>query len=730
MEKSNNSKNFLLEIGTEELPVDALDVLRGHFTARLEAALKEARLAFGSTKLELTPRRVVFFIDGLSLCQEDEALEVTGPPKDKAYDSSGKPTEALLGFLRAKQLKEKDIFIRESRGTKCVAAKIVRGGKPAEEILPEIILRVLQSLPFPKLMRWDNSGFRFPRPVRWCLAILGNKSLALSLGGVKAKSETHGHRFLSNKTMSVKGANWEKFKTILRKNHVVLDCEERKALIRKGLTQKEKSSPPDEGLIHVASLLVEEPFLIEGTFKKEYLKLPEEILYTAMKKYQRIFAVYDSNGKVLDRFIAVINGKRKDLARLKLDYERVLESRLADAQFFYHEDTRSSLDSKRDRLKDLVFMKKLGTFLEKEERLVRLAEYAVSHRESSLGLNEAEKDYLRRAARLSKNDLTTQMVFEFPELQGVMGREYACYDKEPLEVARAISEHYLPKSLTEDYRHLAKSISRAGAVLGVIDRLDTLVGTFAIGLEPTGSQDPFALRRAGGTLVKLIRAFNLRFPYISWTNKLLELYGIKGDAEVILFSKKRGTTLSDFIEDRISAELQVKAGTREYEILQGVTKYKGVGERKHSDIANVFYRYEILCEMFRNRKVIFERAFKVVERTKNIIRGSSFENYADILKPPDPNLFSTSEEKKLYELLTEVKPKLKALIKDERYEEVVKLYGDTFYEPIHVFFDKVLVNVEDKAVKNNRLNLMANISDLFVNDVADLSEMTNMDVKT
>lgn len=716
MKNSNNSKDFLLEIGTEELPVDALDVISGHLAPKFESALKESRIAFKSTRLGLTPRRVAFFIERLSLREEDESLEISGPPKDRAYDSSGRPTEALIGFLKAKQLKEKDIFIRDSRGTQCVAAKIVKKGKPTEEVLPEIILRVIQSLPFPKLMRWDNSAFRFPRPVRWCLAIFGNKSLALSLGGVKAKAETRGHRFLSNKTVSVKEANWENFKTLLRKNHVVLDCEERKAFIREGLTRKEKSSPVDEGLVHVASLLVEEPFLVEGSFKKEYLKLPEEILYTAMKKYQRIFAVYDSKGKVLDRFIAVINGKRKDLARLKLDYERVLESRLADAQFFYHEDTRSSLESKRERLKDLVFMKNLGTFFEKEERLVKLAEFAVSHRESSLGLNEAEKDYLRRAARLSKNDLTTQMVFEFPELQGVMGREYARYDKEPIEVAKAISEHYLPKSLGEDYRNLAESVSRVGAVLGVIDRLDTLVGTFAIGLEPTGSQDPYALRRAGGALVKLIRAFNLRFPWRSWVEKLLGLYGDKAKTD----ASGLEITLGNFIEERIVAELQLKSGTREYEILQAVL------QAKCEDIAEAIQRFDVLVTVFNKKRGLFEKAFKVVERTSNILKGAK----GSVSNEPDPSLFKEPLERSLHELYKEKSSQVERLIKEENYGEAVALYGGTFFEPLHDFFDKVLVNVEDEAVRKNRHALMKEINRLFTVDVADLSLMTNMDVKT
>ena len=470
-----SSKNLLFEIVTEELPVDSLDTLRNSWQLKFEEALRISRLSFESTHLGLTPRRIAVFVEELSPRQADETIEVSGPRKDQAYDKSGKPTQALLGFLRSKKLTEKDIFIKESRGAKSVAAKIIRKGVSTEKVLPELLEGVLESIPFPKRMRWDGDGFRFPRPIRWGLAIYGNKPLSFTFAGVRTKPETRGHRFLSNKPIRVSYADWDKYRELLLKNHVLLSEEDRKRVIRDGIKRRKKTTPLDESLIHITSFLTEEPFLVEGAFKKEYLKLPEEILYTVMKKHQRIFAIYNSKGDVLNHFIAVINGKRKDLERLKLNYERVLESRLNDAQFFFREDTQVSLDDRKDKLGDLIFMKKLGTYGQKEHRIGWLAIDLTSEKGDRLkGLTAEEEKHLRDAAQICKRDLATQMVFEFPELQGVMGREYALYDGKPPEVARAISEHYLPKSLAEGYKYLSKTISRVGAVLGIIDRLDTL----------------------------------------------------------------------------------------------------------------------------------------------------------------------------------------------------------------------------------------------------------------
>jgi len=697
------NKNFLLEIGTEELPTDSLDILESQLKTKLENKLRDARLAFEELSLTTTPRRAVLFIKGLSDRQESQTAEWVGPAWDRAYDASGKPTEALEGFLRSKKLKETDITKKTTPRGNYAAASMTVEGKSTQEVLPPLLVELFRTFSFPKTMRWDNSHFSFPRPIRWILSLLGSKVLSLSIGQVRSGRFTYGHRFLCPKKIIVKEANNLIFRKILRKAHVVLALEERKKMIRKQFSARAGETPSDEGLVSITSQLVEEPFLIHGKFHSDFLKLPAQILATSMKRHQKIFAVYDKQGRLKPEFLAVINGRRKNLAKISRDYQAVLEAKLRDAQFFYLEDTKEPLEKRVSRLKDIIFLGKLGNVHEKVQRLVQLSDWLAN----VMKFSGDEKRNLRRAALLCKADLLTQMVYEFPELQGIMGGEYAKVNGEPREVCQGIQEHYLPYSLTQSYQDLAKEQSRLGSFLAILEKIDTLVGAFGVGLEPTGSQDPYALRRAGGGIVKIIRAFNHRLDLQGLIKENIRLYG---SSRLSMKESEILASLGGFLKERIAFEIGVRAGSREDQILKAVMK------TSWSDIAGVFLRFKVLMTVYDKDRNEFQKAHKVIERTHNILKGASTiqpEIRKELLQDP--------LERKLYELVEEKKLQFNQLADEEKFDAATRLYAEIFYGPLHEFFDKVLVNVEDASLRENRRALMKAINRLYVDRVADLS---------
>lgn len=699
------SLSALIEIGTEELPAVTLELFCGQGAEGIRKILLRHRLNFADVRIGATPRRLAFFIQNLESRQKDEKTVVTGPAYDRAYDSGGRPTSALTGFLAAQNASVRDVKIQETPRGRYVTVERVRKGESATKILPRLIIEIFNSIPFPKMMVWEKSGFRFPRPIRWIVALYGNKVLSFSLAGVKAGRLSRGHRFLAPKPLSMPRADWSDYQKKLDSQHVILTVEEREELIRKAL-KKFHQKDFDPELVRETAKLVEEPFLIQGKFSGTYRDLPEEVLATCMKKYQKVFACRDEKGSLLNRFVAVLNGRRSGLGQIQRDYENVLESRLRDAQYFYEEDTKEPLEKKVVRLKELVFLGRLGTV---EDRVARLEELA-GNLTSRSGHQEL-KEKLERVAVLSKADLVTHMVGEFPELQGIMGREYARESGESEEVARAIGEQYLPKNLAEDHRFTAERLSLLGALFGVVDRLDLLVGAFGMRLDPTGSEDPYALRRAGGILVKLVRAFGIPFLLSDLIRDSHKTFKVKLDLSAEEVTRK----LADFLKDRVAFEVQVRAGTRPFEILQGVMK------SSFDDLADVFSRFEALAGLFSKQPKVFFKTSKVVERTSNILKGTK-----EAISSVDPALLQEPLEKKLYGLLMDGKPALRASLERKDYEALTRLYGETFFDTVHDFFDHVMVNVEDASVRRNRQALMKQINVLYTEKVADLSLLTQV----
>ncbi len=693
--------SVLIEIGTEELPLEALDLLFSNASEAARAVLSKYRIDFKGIEFEATPRRLAFFIRNAGLSQREERSTVQGPAAEKAYDESGKPTAALEGFLRSQGIKLGQVRVQETPRGRYVTFEKVRKGEPTAKLLPRIVPEILSSISFRKTMRWEKSGFRFPRPIRWAVVLLGKKAIPFSLAAVKTGRVSRGHRFLQPEAFSIPRADWEEYQKHLRRRHVVISLEEREGMIQKGLRQKFHQRDFDTELVHETAQLVEEPFLIQGKFSGTYRDLPEEVLATCMKKYQKVFACRDLKGNLVHRFVAVVNGKRSNLNGIRRDYENVLESRLRDAQYFYDEDTKEPLEKKAGRLKELVFIGKLGTMAERTERLKELAG-EVARQTGHPDWNEK----LGRVAQLAKADLTAQMVGEFPELQGVMGREYAREEGEAPDVSRAIGEQYLPKNLAEDYRSLEKKISPLGALFGLCDRADLLVGAFGVRLEPSGSEDPYALRRAGGSLVKLVRANRFHLSISDLIRKSYSLY--QGKLEIS--AEELLSKLVEFLKGRMAFELGLKAGTKAYEILQGVMK------SSFDDLADVFERFETLWQLAEKQPKVFFKTSKVVERTANILKGVQGG-----LDSVDPSLFQDPLEKELYGLLEREEPKLKDFSQKKDYEALTQVYGELFFEPLHLFFDRVLVNVEDARLRRNRQALMKRINTLYADGVADMS---------
>lgn len=694
----------LIEIGVEELPAAVLDLFYARATENVKNLLRSRRLDFKEARAEATPRRLSLFIEDLSPRQREERTLQLGPAADKAYDQEGKPTPALEGFLKSRQASLKNLQIKETPRGRYVAIEKVEKGQATTRVLPGLVSEILSSFPFPKMMRWEKTGFRFPRPIRWMVALYGKQLISFSLAGVKTSRQTFGHRFLSPRPFPLPGADWEDYRKRLRVHHVILSLAEREAVIQRGLKRKFHQSEVDPDLVRETAQLVEEPFLLQGKFSDTFRDLPEEVLATCMKKYQKIFACREPKGRLINRFVAVLNGRRGGLTRVRQDYENVLLSRLRDGQYFYGEDTREPLAKKADRLKELMFLGRLGNMKERAERLEALAG-VLAHR---AGRPDWETS-LKRAAFLSKADLVTHMVGEFPELQGIMGREYALEAGEPAEVARAIGEQYLPKNLAENFSTVAKKLSPLGALFGMADRLDLLVGAFATRLGPTGSEDPYALRRAGGVLVKIIRAFSFHFSLPDLVRESYQTYKVKLDlsAELLL------AQLVEFLKERTAFELEVKSGTKPYEILQGVMK------SSFDDLAGVFERYGPLAQLFLEQPKIFLKTSKVVERTSNILKGAREE-----LSSVNPGLFQEPLEKELFELFNTRKPDLVRSLENKDYKTVTRLYGEVFFDPLHHFFDRVMVNVDDPQIRKNRQALMRDINTLYTAEVADLSLLT------
>lgn len=685
---------LLLELFSEEIPARMQARAADDLKRLVTAGLKGAGLEFEKAEAFVTPRRLVLVVDGLPVAQPDVSEERKGP-------RVGSPDRAVEGFLKANGLDSLDaceIRTDAKKGDYYVAV-IERKGQAAGDVLPDMLSGALASLPWPKSMRWGANDTRWVRPLHAIVCVFDGTAVPVSFGPVTAGNRTVGHRFLAPDAFEVK--DFADYRVKLRAAKVMLDPAERRELIR---TEAEKLArdaglelKADVGLLNEVTGLVEWPVVRMGRIDDAFMDLPPEVLATSMRAHQKYFSTLDAEGKLAARFIFVANTEARDGgAEIVKGNERVLRARLSDAKFFWDQDRKSRLDSRVQGLGDRIFHAKLGSDL---ERVVRIRELAKLVSKYIPGANAEDAD---RAAMLCKADLSTEMVYEFPELQGVMGRYYAVNDGEKYEVAEAVAEHYSPQGPNDDCPAAPVSVAVALA-----DKLDTLVGFFAINEKPTGSKDPFALRRAALGVIRLIVENGLRVPLAELFEQAKRGYA---DGKVASAGDLATEELLDFFADRLKGHLREK-GVR-HDLVSAVFVLGG-----EDDLVRLLARVDALAAFLETEDgADLLTAFR---RAANIVRIEEKKDGRSYAGEADEALLRQDEERVLSEKLGEVVPQVVEYIRGERFDEAMGTLA-RLRMPIDAFFDKVTVNCDDPDLRNNRLRMLSTIRSALAG-VADFS---------
>ncbi|PIW68455.1 MAG: glycine--tRNA ligase subunit beta [Candidatus Omnitrophica bacterium CG12_big_fil_rev_8_21_14_0_65_42_8] len=684
-------KDFLLEINVEELPAGyvrpALDKLKNAFIERLKAE----RMAHGDITVFGTAAVLICRVKDMSLKQEELSREISGPPKRIAFDENNKPTPQAIGFAKNQGSDVKDLKIKQTpKGEYVFVVRKIKS-RPAKEVLQDIVPDIIKSISFPKTMKWDDSGARFGRPIESILALLGRENINIKIGNAPARL--------------VKAASVEAYLKKLEKSYI-LDQDKRKSEIEKMISTAQKKlgldEYTDENLLEETTFMVKSPVILAGDFDKRFLAVPKDVLAASMSKYQRIFPLF-KNGRLVNKFIAIIDGKGRDTGKMKKVYANILEARLKDSLFFYDEDTKKPFSDLTPKLKDLIFHKDLGNMFEKIQRLEKLSSF-ISDR---LSVSAVGKQDIKRAAYLCKTDLVTQMVGEFPSLQGVMGMEYSLKSKEKESVAIAIKEHYLPKGMDG---HLPETTE--GAILAISDRIDNIVGLLGSGIEPKGSFDPFGIRRNSQGLIQIIKHKGFRIDLSGLIHEAIRLYNTQEQCRgrprpsPAISQEELEKKVVNYIKERLEF---LTPDTMPSELKQAVLK------SDCNDIVGVFKRVKALSGI--SSEKYFLRTAKVCERTSNILKGAKGEKLGAV----NEALLKEALEKDVWKAYTANSRAIENLIKEEKYEEATRVYGDVFFEALHKFFDKVFVNAEDSSLRENRLAMMQAINKLYTLDVADLA---------
>ncbi len=718
------AKELLLEIGSEELPARFIEEGRRGLGGLIKERLEACGLEFARIYTLATPRRLTAVVEGLSEREPDRTVELKGPAKRAAYDPRGRPTKALEGFMRSQGLEEKDLQVVETPKGEYIYGMKELKGRPTDSILPEILSDVVSSLSFPKTMRWKDLTIRYPRPMHWLLAIYGGKVVDFCFGPVRASNRTRGHRFMAPEEFCVDSV--EAYIEGLEERFVVVSPERRRELIvekMRELVEKAGGLPlEDPALLDEVVNLVEYPVVILGGFDHGFLSMPEEVVINAMREHQRYFGINGPDGTLMPLFITVANTPG-DTDTIRRGNERVLRARLNDAQFYYERDKKVSPVQRVEELKGVVFQAKLGTSYQKTERFTRLALFLAERLDfaepplerpspqdflterfnpaglDKRGVSEKELNYIitGRACMLAKSDLTSGMVGEFPALQGIMGREYARLHGEIPLVYNAIYEHYLPQHAGDRLpsTHVASLVS-------IADRLDTIVGCFATGVEPTGTQDPYGLRRLALGIIAIVLEKGYRVGLDVLVEKSAELL-----AERLSFDREKTISgVLEFFKERLRQRL----------LSQGLShdSVEAVLSTPWFDMVDTVERIKAL-EGFKTHPA-FAELIVAFKRVSNILKGVSPKDR------PDETLFAEEPERELFKKAEELRPVLKRLSEEANYRELFATLAG-IKEVVDSFFDGVKVMAEDERIRENRLALLNHVRSLYI-EIADLSRIT------
>lgn len=688
------SKDFLVEIGTEELPPKSLKTLADAFEASICKQLKELGLNFSASKQFAAPRRLSVLISDLDEKQADKEIENLGPAVKAAFDDGGNPTPAAQGFARKQGIDVSELTqVDTDKGPRLAFSKTEQGAE-TENLLEGVINKALSDLPIAKRMRWGSRREEFVRPVHWILMLFGTKTVPATVLGLEAGNSTRGHRFYANSEMVI--SEPASYADVLRdQGKVIADFEVRKALVKQSVmdaaAKTKGTAVIDEDLLDEVTSLVEWPVALAGRFDNEFLQVPSEALISSMKEHQKYFHVVDDDGSLLPFFITVSNIESQNEAAVIEGNERVIRPRLADAAFFYQTDLKTPFADFRERLKPIVFQTKLGNVFEKTERVASLAKNIAP-------IVGADVDAAHHAGTLCKNDLVTEMVGEFSDLQGLMGRYYAQAANESTDVATAMEEHYFPKFAGDSLPS-----NEVATAVALADRLDTLTGIFGIGQIPSGSKDPFALRRASLGVLRLLVENK---HHCSLSDLLKQAHSQHSD-----LSEESTSKLLHYMLDRFSAwfaDLGIPAES-----------FIAVRALDLDNPTDIYSRTMAVTEFAKTADAPTLAAAN--KRVSNILSKSEISDSAGI--NIDQTLFAEQQEKNLFDALSSAETAVEPLIAKQDYSSALKRLA-VLREPIDQFFDSVMVMADDEALKQNRLSLLAMLRRLFLT-IADISLLPN-----
>jgi glycyl-tRNA synthetase beta chain len=688
-------RDFLVEIHTEELPPKTLKRLATHFLQEVESRIKQAGLNFETAHYFATPRRLAVLVKKLVEKQADSVVERKGPAIQAAYDKEGNPTPACLGFAKSCDIDPKRLITLKTAQGEWVGFKQAVKGKTVRELLPTIVKDSLASLPIAKRMRWGDNTIEFVRPVHSVIMLYGDKVISGDILGLKADRKTHGHRFLSKAWISIPSA--ATYEEILENQFVIADFERRKTLIRHEIDVavlntlgEQASAVVDEALLDEVTGLVEWPVAMCGSFDETFLNVPKEALISAMQDHQRYFPIVDkkTNKILLPNFITIINIKTKSPMHVIAGNERVLRARLSDAAFFYTTDKKTKLEERVESLKNIIFQAKLGTLFDKSERIKKLAVFMAQ----TLSIDKAQTEL---ASMLAKTDLTTQLVGEFPELQGIAGYHYAIEEKLPGDVPLALKEQYHPRFSGD-----VVPTTPLGSIIAIADRLDTLVGAFGINQIPTGDKDPLGLRRAALGVLRILIENKINLDLQTLVEQAFEAYSHP------LANKETVPQVLHFMLERLKPWYQEQLITPDV-----IAAVSALNITKPYDM----HRRILAVQGFKN---LPEAAALSVanKRVSNIL--SKYEE-AIVASTIDSSLFENDIEKTLATQVADMHGSISSLSNEGEYPEILTKLA-SLREPVDHYFDKILVMVDNKSLRENRLLLLKQLRGLFLH-VADIA---------
>lgn len=687
------NNDLLIEIGCEELPPKSLKKLGESLGASLEAGLKDARFTYTNFKWFASPRRLAVLVTELSEKQADITLVKKGPPVQAAYDKDGNPTKAALGWAKSNGITLEQAQIIETPKGKWLQVEVSEQGKNIDSCLQELLTNAIAKLPIAKMMRWGDTNHQFVRPVHNLCCLYGNDVLPITLLGNEANNQVLGHRFHSTGLHQIKSAS--SYPQMLTGLNVIADFDERKnqieSLIREQADRDDATVSYDNDLLEEVSSLVEWPVLLKAKFDKQFLEVPKEPLIYTMKDDQKYFPLLNKDtGELLNSFYVISNIDSSNKQVVIEGNQKVVRPRLADAQFFFQQDLKTKIDTRLNSLKNVVYQQQLGTLYDKSLRIARLSK-ALS---LTLSLGNVRQVY--RAGEICKSDLTSKMVYEFPEVQGDMGTYYALHEGEDQEVANAIKDHYKPKNADDSL-----PVGDVSQVVALAEKLDTLVGIFGIGQLPKGDKDPFALRRAVLGIIKILLANDIKLNF----DHAIDL-GIQQYDEGVLTNGNLKSDLLSFFNNRLE-NLLVEQG-------YSVNLIRSVLLSKYSHLTEVKGKLEALAEFISNNKEVVDSLVASNKRIANILRKSG---NIQISEDIDRGLLEVNEEQALYAQLNSVNfsSENSGITYADRLLNLAQLK-----DPINAFFDNVMVNAEDEKVRQNRIGLLSQLRSQFL-VVADFS---------